>query len=113
MPNGASAKPGSFERGQGRAGVAGCVARAGGVGELVEVSTLHLISLDTGPDPALPQVYTEGVSVAETSDDSSRRDLGRDERDPGSLSRLGWKPVGYHRDAPFEPGLMESLREEV
>src|SRR5215204_5021725 len=107
----ASAEARPFQGRQCRAGVAGGVALAGGVGELVGVSPLHLISLDAGADAALFQVYPEGVPVAEPPYDGACGGLGGDERDPGSPGFSRGQPVGNDRDALFDPALADDLRE--
>src|SRR3712207_7139141 len=57
-----SAKPGSLERGQRRAAVAGGVVRAGQSGRVVRVPALQHACLDASPYSALRQVYPEGIA---------------------------------------------------
>src|SRR5215211_3764878 len=113
MPDGVSAKAGSIERGQGRAGVASGVACAGRIRDLVGVSSLHLVSLDTGPNSAFRQVYPEGISVVQAPDDAPRGGLRREEGDPGPPGSGRWEPVCDDRDARFEPAGGQGPREEI
>src|SRR5215217_2114186 len=113
MPDGVSAKAGSIERGQGRASVAGGVACAGRIRDLVGVSSLHLVSLDTGSNSAFCQVYPEGISVVQAPDDAPRGGLRREEGDPGPPGSGRWEPVCDDRDARFEPAGGQGPREEI
>src|SRR5215218_3456203 len=110
MPDGASAKPRSFKRGEGRAGVAGGVTGAVGPWRFIWVPTIQHARLDASPDPALRQVYPEGVAVSQQLDHTSGSGFGGKQRYLGTSGPTRREPV--REDDTGKPGIFEGFPEE-